>query len=94
MSDMHLRLEDAVKWIKGARTIGDASVCIERVHTDSRSVEVGDLFIALQGERFDGHDFLEQVSQSGVSAAMVATGKADLHLSCIEVPDTRIGQAS
>ena len=91
MSDMHLRLEDAVKWIKGARTIGDASVCIERVHTDSRSVEVGDLFIALQGERFDAHDFLEQVSQSGVSAAMVATGKADLHLSCIEVPDTRLG---
>ena len=91
MSDMHLRLEDAVKWIEGARTIGDASVCIERVHTDSRSVEVGDLFIALQGERFDAHDFLEQVSQSGVSAAMVATGKADLHLSCIEVPDTRLG---
>ena len=91
MSDMHLRLEDAVKWIQGARTIGDASVCIERVHTDSRSVEVGDLFVALQGERFDAHDFLEQVSQSGVSAAMVATGKADSHLSCIEVPDTRTG---
>jgi UDP-N-acetylmuramoyl-tripeptide--D-alanyl-D-alanine ligase len=54
-------------------------------------VEVGDLFVALQGERFDAHDFLEQVSQSGASAAMVATGKANSHLSCIEVPDTRTG---
>ena len=91
MSDMHLRLGDAAKWIEGARTIGDASVCIERVHTDSRSVEVGDLFVALQGERFDAHAFLQQVSQSGASAAMVASGKADAHLACIEVPDTRIG---
>ena len=91
MSDMHLRLEDAAQWIEGARTLGDASVCIERVHTDIRSVEVGDLFVALQGERFDAHDFLPQVSQSGASAAMVATGKADSHLSCIEVPNTRVG---
>ena len=91
MSDMHLRLGDAAKWIEGARTIGDASVCIERVHTDSRSVEVGDLFVALQGEHFDAHAFLQQVSQSGASAAMVAFGKADAHLACIEVPDTRKG---
>ena len=91
MSDMHLRLHDAALWVEGARIHGNASVCIERVHTDSRSVEVGDLFIALQGERFDAHDFLQQVSQSGASAAMVATGKADAHLACIEVPDTRKG---
>ena len=91
MSDMHLRLQDAAQWIEGARIHGDASVCIGRVHTDSRSVEVGDLFIALQGERFDAHNFLTQVSQSGASAAMVATGKADAHLACIEVPDTRKG---
>ena len=91
MSDMHLRLGDAAKWMKGAHTVGDASVCIERVHTDSRSVEVGDLFVALQGERFDAHEFLQQVSQSGASAAIVASGKASPNLACIEVPDTRIG---
>ena len=91
MSDMHLRLEDAAKWLEGAHTVGNASVCIERVHSDSRSVEVGDLFVALQGEHFDAHDFLEQVSQSGASAAIVASGKANPNLACVEVPDTRIG---
>ena len=91
MSDMHLRLSDAAKWVDGARIQGDASVFIERVHTDSRTVQVGDLFIALQGERFDAHQFLQQVSHSGVSAAMVASEKADPHLPCIEVPDTRVG---
>lgn len=91
MSDMHLRLEDAAKWINGARTVGDATVCIERVHTDSRNIEVGDLFVALQGERFDAHDFLQQVSQSGAIAAMVVSGKVNPNLACVEVPDTRIG---
>ena len=91
MSDMHLRLSDAAKWIDGARIQGDASVLVNRVHTDSRSVQAGDLFIALQGERFDAHDFLAQVSQSGASAAMVKAGKADAHLACFEVPDTRKG---
>ena len=80
MSDMHLRLSDAAKWVEGARIHGDASVFIERVHTDSRTVQVGDLFVALQGERFDAHQFLQQVSHSGVSAAMVASEKADPHL--------------
>ena len=91
MSDMHLRLSDAAKWIEGARIQGDASVLVNRVHTDSRSVQAGDLFIALQGERFDAHDFLVPVSQSGASAAMVMTGKANANLTCLEVPDTRKG---
>ncbi|MEY4341799.1 MAG: UDP-N-acetylmuramoyl-tripeptide--D-alanyl-D-alanine ligase [Pseudomonadota bacterium] len=91
MSEMHLRLSDAAKWIEGARIQGDASVLMNRVHTDSRSVQAGDLFIALQGERFDAHDFLAQVSQSGASAAMIVTGKANTNLPCIEVADTRKG---
>ena len=91
MSEMHLRLSDAAKWIEGARIQGNASVLMNRVHTDSRSVQAGDLFIALQGERFDAHDFLAQVSQSGASAAMVVTGKANTNLPCIEVADTRKG---
>lgn len=91
MSDMHLRLEDAAKWLVGARTISNSSVSIERIHTDSRSVEAGDLFVALEGERFNAHDFLLEVSQSGASAAMVAYGKSHPDIACVEVPDTRIG---
>jgi UDP-N-acetylmuramoyl-tripeptide--D-alanyl-D-alanine ligase len=41
------------------------------VSTDSRSIKSGDLFIALRGEKFDGHDFLEAVANQGASAAVV-----------------------
>ena len=38
---------------------------IEYISTDSREVKHGDLFIALKGERFDGHDFLTEVKRKG-----------------------------
>jgi UDP-N-acetylmuramoyl-tripeptide--D-alanyl-D-alanine ligase len=41
------------------------------VSTDSRSIKSGDLFIALRGEKFDGHDFIEQVAKQGAIAAIV-----------------------
>ena len=44
---------------------------ITGVSTDSRSVKKGDLFVALRGEKFDGHDFLESVVKVGVSALCV-----------------------
>jgi len=42
------------------------------VSTDSRSVRPGDLFVALQGERFDGHDYLLQAEQGGAVGAVVS----------------------
>ncbi len=44
---------------------------IRRVVTDSREVRTGDLFVALQGERFDGHEFLHAVFQEGAVGALV-----------------------
>jgi UDP-N-acetylmuramoyl-tripeptide--D-alanyl-D-alanine ligase len=41
------------------------------VSTDSRTIAKGDIFVALRGERFDGHDFLAQVAAAGVSAVVV-----------------------
>src|SRR3954447_26402082 len=43
---------------------------------DSRTIQPGDLFFAVKGERFDGHDFVEKVLQSGVTAAVVAADQA------------------
>jgi UDP-N-acetylmuramoyl-tripeptide--D-alanyl-D-alanine ligase len=43
-----------------------------RVCTDSRQVQPGDLFIALRGENFDGHDYVPEVEKSGAVAAMVS----------------------
>ena len=57
-------------------TLSGASVTFDRVSTDSRSLKAGDLFVALQGERFDGHDFVVQAFQGGAVAAVVAADRA------------------
>jgi len=44
---------------------------IRDVSTDSRSIKKGDLFIALRGEKFDGHEFIKAVQKQGAIAAIV-----------------------
>jgi len=53
------------------------NVAFRRVVTDSRALEPGDLFVALQGERFDGHEFVASALAAGASAALVASARAD-----------------
>jgi UDP-N-acetylmuramoyl-tripeptide--D-alanyl-D-alanine ligase len=45
---------------------------ISKVSTDTRSMSKGSLFVALKGNRFDGHDFLEQALNKGAAALLVA----------------------
>jgi UDP-N-acetylmuramoyl-tripeptide--D-alanyl-D-alanine ligase len=52
---------------------GDSPV--ERVWTDTRTIQPGDLFVALRGERFDAHDFLAQAVQAGAVAVVVADAR-------------------
>jgi len=67
--------------------IGD-NVAFRRVVTDSRALEPGDLFVALQGERFDGHQFVAAALAAGATAALVASARAEaLQGDLIAVPD-------
>ncbi|HVC10367.1 MAG TPA: UDP-N-acetylmuramoyl-tripeptide--D-alanyl-D-alanine ligase [Burkholderiales bacterium] len=54
----------------GAQLAG-ADVRFGGVSTDSRSLRSGELFVALRGERFDGHAFLDAARQAGAAAAVV-----------------------
>ena len=55
----------------GARLCdGEGKERIHSVVTDSRKVEPGSLFIALKGERTDGHEYLEQALSQGAAAVM------------------------
>ncbi len=59
------------------------------VSTDSRSVGQGALFVALRGERFDGHDHLAAAAAAGATGAVVSSGTAPVPgLTYFEVPDT------
>jgi UDP-N-acetylmuramoyl-tripeptide--D-alanyl-D-alanine ligase len=75
----------------GTLVSGDAGGMVCRVSTDSREAGPGDLFIALKGDRFDAHCFLETVGRKGVAAVMVEPGHRDEVSACamIEVEDTR-----
>ena len=88
MSERLLCLQQAADWV-GAQVVGDPQAWVSRVHTDSRTVQAGDLFVALKGDQFDGHDYLRQLSGQGVTLAMAERGLADAGLSGLLVPDTR-----
>ena len=65
-----MKLSDAVH-ITGGSQRGD-DLPLETVQIDSRRLQRGALFVAIRGERFDGHDFIEQVAAAGAAAAMVS----------------------
>ena len=49
----------------GERLSGSPETRVHRVCTDSRQVQAGDLFFAMPGERFDGHDFCNKLPRKG-----------------------------
>jgi UDP-N-acetylmuramoyl-tripeptide--D-alanyl-D-alanine ligase len=54
---------------------GAGEILARNVCTDSRKAQPGDLFFAIKGEHFDGHDFLSEVAAKGVAAAVVEKSK-------------------
>lgn len=64
-----------VKACDGELVTGSPADRFQRVSTDSRQVQAGDLFIALSGERFDGHEFIAEVAQKGAAAVLVEKGR-------------------
>ena len=70
----------------GGRLHG-ANLPFGRVQIDSRAIEPGALFVALPGERFDGHDFVADVARRGAAAALVER-RLDVSLPQVVVPQT------
>jgi len=83
-----MTLAQAAAWIPGASLVGDGATSIERVHTDTRTLAAGDLFVALKGERFDANHFLADAKSRGANAAIAHGGLAAAGLAGLEVPDT------
>ncbi|HEY1173202.1 MAG TPA: UDP-N-acetylmuramoyl-tripeptide--D-alanyl-D-alanine ligase [Verrucomicrobiae bacterium] len=59
----------------GAKIQGNAEGIAKGVSTDSRTVGAGDVFVAIAGEKFDGHQFLDEVASKGVAAIVAEQGK-------------------
>jgi UDP-N-acetylmuramoyl-tripeptide--D-alanyl-D-alanine ligase len=70
---------------------GDGNVSIDKISTDSRTLKRGELFVALRGENFDGHKFVEAAVKTGAAGAIVDLGwkgKVPDNFTVIRVEDT------
>lgn len=80
-----LNLHEIVEMVQG--TLIGTDVPIEGISIDSRTTRSGDLFVAIKGEHFDGHDFVEAAAASGAVAVMVSEAVAT-SLAQVRVADT------
>ncbi len=83
LAEAHAMLPDAV-------LVGDGGVKLHRVHSDTRSLRPGDLFVALRGENYDAHDFLSQARAAGAVAALAERGHDEAGLPGLQVADSLV----
>ncbi len=84
---MQATLADLLPSIAGARMTAPANFA--GVSTNSQTVDAGNLFVALRGERFDAHDFLADVASRGAAAVVAERVPDNFLLPALIVPDTR-----
>ncbi len=86
-----MELAQALRWLPGATLHGDPRQPISRVHSDTRSLRAGDLFVAIRGEKFDANRFIAQAGTAGAAAALTSDADAlrQAALPGIVVADTR-----
>ena len=83
-------LAQAHAWLPGSTLVGDGSVAVARVHTDTRTLQPGDLFVAIHGERFDANDFIAQAQARGAVAALAHRGRIPPGFAGLEVDDSKL----
>ncbi|MBW2279398.1 MAG: UDP-N-acetylmuramoyl-tripeptide--D-alanyl-D-alanine ligase [Deltaproteobacteria bacterium] len=71
----------------GGALHGAADAAISGVSTDTRTLGAGDLFVAIAGENFDGHDYARSAAESGAAAVLVSR-PVDSGVPEIRVDDT------
>ncbi|MCC2655632.1 MAG: UDP-N-acetylmuramoyl-tripeptide--D-alanyl-D-alanine ligase [Panacagrimonas sp.] len=74
----------------GARALGGDGE-VRRVVTDSRLIRPGDLFVALRGERFDGHDFVAGAARDGAIGVLCERALPDVPVTQLVVSDALLG---
>jgi len=86
-----LALAQVAEFAGGSLSSGDGTILIDKVSTDSRTIKRGELFVALRGENFDGHNFVEAVATAGATGAIVDSnwkGNAGDNFALIRAKDT------
>ena len=88
---LNLTIKELAEIIKGDLSAKDPSRIINNISKDTRALSQGDVYWALKGANFDGHDFIAEAAAKGAALAVARAGAADLsglNLALIEAPDT------
>ena len=86
-----LQLSQIANFAGGLLSSGDRNVTIDKVSTDSRTLKPGELFVALRGENFDAHNFVESAAKAGAAGAIVDSnwkGNVEKNFALIRTKDT------
>lgn len=73
----NVSVHDLIKVMKGNLIIGDPRLLVKRISINTRTLERGDFFLALQGKRFNGHDFLPVTLEKGASGLIISQLKQE-----------------
>lgn len=92
----NIEVSDILKTTNGKLLLGSSESRIAGISTDSRSIREGEIFFALEGEKYDGHKFVDQAMSNGAIGAVISSNKDAIYSSlcgfkkCIlvEVADT------
>ena len=75
--------------ILNADLIGDEQVVVENINTDTRKAVSNSLFLALKGEHFDAHQYLDKAVEQGATALVVQQANTQIITPQLVVEDTR-----
>ncbi len=89
-----MKLAEIISDCEIINTRGDLSLDVKEIKYDSRNVESGDMFIAIEGFQTDGHNFIASAIENGASVVVMMPDKVDVSLIredivVIVTPDTR-----
>lgn len=87
-----MQLQELTSLLMISSVVGDGSVEITGIQTDSRKVKPGDLFICLQGHTVNGHVYADKAVQQG-AVALVIQEDVQVNVPKIVVKDTRFAMA-
>src|ERR1700747_3725145 len=88
-----MQLKTLLAAISIRQIVGSPDRAVEGIAYDSRRVQRNGLFVALRGEKFDGHDFIEQAIEKGASVIVAERDQKYPRATCVAVENTRTALA-
>ena len=87
-------VNEVCEWTKGKLIVNTWEFQVTGVSTDTRTIKLGDLFVPIKGENFDGHNFLADAINKGAVGVLIAEGEQPPQVRAkkyfvIQVPDTK-----